>query len=105
MSATLEDQETIATVSELASRLKTTPQEAVRYAVRAELSRRNDEADFDQGLREAFAQMPKPEPTATGDEPSLEERLKSFHQRHPLPTPTGLPADKAFFDEMSGEFD
>lgn len=80
MSVTLEDQDTIESVRWLASRLKTTPEDALKLAVRAELDRLDNEADFDQGLREVYARMPKLEPT-------------------------GLKADKAFFDEMSGETD
>lgn len=34
---------------------------------------------------------------------SSRERLKKFWREHPLPPPTGLKADKAFFDELSGD--
>lgn len=35
--------------------------------------------------------------------PDAPEWLKKFWQDHPLPLPTGLKADKAFFDELSGD--
>lgn len=35
--------------------------------------------------------------------PPLRERMIDFWKRHPLPPETGLKADKAFFDEMSGD--
>jgi antitoxin VapB len=31
------------------------------------------------------------------------DRLERFWREHPLPPPTGLKADKAFFDELSGD--
>jgi antitoxin VapB len=34
---------------------------------------------------------------------SSRERLQKFWDEHPLPPPTGLLADKAFFDELSGD--
>ena len=34
---------------------------------------------------------------------SLLERLDAWRAAHPLPPPTGLKADKAFFDELWGE--
>jgi antitoxin VapB len=33
----------------------------------------------------------------------LRERLEAFWREHPLPPPTGEKADKAFFDELSGD--
>lgn len=33
----------------------------------------------------------------------MRERLIEFWERHPLPPETGLKADKAFFDELSGD--
>lgn len=36
-------------------------------------------------------------------ENSLLERLDAWRAAHPLPPPTGLKADKAFFDELWGE--
>jgi antitoxin VapB len=35
----------------------------------------------------------------------LRERLAALRLKHPLPPPTGQPADKAFFDELSGELE
>lgn len=75
----IKDNETAQLVAELADRLKTTKQDAVKGAVRAELDR------------------------LAG--PSFRARFEAFRARHPLPKSTGLKADKAFFDEMSGEFD
>jgi antitoxin VapB len=34
---------------------------------------------------------------------SAREKLEKFWREHPLPPPTGLKADKAFFDELSGD--
>jgi len=34
---------------------------------------------------------------------SSRERLEKFWREHPLPPPTGFKADKAFFDELSGD--
>lgn len=34
---------------------------------------------------------------------SSRERLQKFWREHPLPPPTGLKADKAFYDELSGD--
>ena len=69
-------------VAELVSRLAelrgTTKQEAVRVAVQSELER-------------AAETVP------------LRERLARLRAAHPLPPPTGLAADKAFFDDLSGE--
>lgn len=35
--------------------------------------------------------------------PDAPDWLKQFWRDHPLPPPTGKKADKAFFDELSGE--
>ena len=53
-------------------------QEAVRLAVQAELRR----------IAEAIP---------------LRERIAAWRKEHPMPTPTHMKADKAFFDELSGE--
>ena len=53
-------------------------QEAVRQAVQAELQRMT-------------AAIP------------LRERIAAWRKEHKLPPPTGQVADKAFFDELSGE--
>lgn len=34
---------------------------------------------------------------------SSREIIEQFWKEHPLPPPTGLKADKAFFDELSGD--
>jgi antitoxin VapB len=74
----IEDDATAELVAELAALRGISKQDAVKLAVRAELQR----------LAEAVP---------------LRDRLAAFRARHPLPTPTGLPADKAFFDDLSGE--
>jgi antitoxin VapB len=33
----------------------------------------------------------------------VQERLAQFWAQHPMPPPTGLKADKAFFDDLSGD--
>ncbi len=35
--------------------------------------------------------------------PDAPEWLRKFWREHPLPLPTGLKADKAFYDSLSGE--
>ena len=35
--------------------------------------------------------------------PNAPEWLKKFWRENPLPPPTGLKADKAFFDDLSGD--
>ena len=77
----IKDSETAALAAELAAALGTTKTEAVRDA----LLRRK---------RELEAAAPKP---------SFRERLEKWHRENPLPPPTGLKADKAFFDWLNGE--
>jgi antitoxin VapB len=74
----IKDQVTTELVNQLARQLGVTKQAAVRQAVQAELDR----------ARQAVP---------------LRERLARFLAEHPLPPPTGLEADKAFFDELSGD--
>lgn len=74
----IKDDETARLVAELARLRGVTKQDAVRLAVLAEL----DRAARAVPLRERFAQL---------------------RREYPLPAATGLPADKAFFDELSGE--
>ncbi len=73
----IKDEQTNALVDELARLRGTSKTEAVRRAVEAEL---------DRGRRAA----------------SPRERLEDFYKRYPLPEASGLPADKVFFDELSG---
>ena len=80
MALYIKDEETAQMVGDLAKRLGTTKRDAVRTAVRAQLEK-------------------------LSPEPSLRERLESFYKDFPMPEPTGLKADKAFFDDLSGEFD
>ncbi|MDG3442920.1 type II toxin-antitoxin system VapB family antitoxin [Nitrospirillum amazonense] len=75
----IKDDVTAELVAELAVLRGISKQDAVKLAVRAELQR----------LAEAVP---------------LRDRLAAFRARHPLPAPTGLPADKAFFDDLSGNF-
>ena len=74
----IEDDATAGLVAKLAEATGTTASEAVRQAVTAELARIEAE---------------KP----------LRERLAALRATRPLPPPTGRVADKAFFDELSGE--
>lgn len=69
---------TTALVDELARRRGVTKQEAVRQAVQSELDRLPE--------RRSFA-----------------ERVAKFHAENPLPPRSGLEADKAFYDDLSGE--
>ncbi len=71
----IKDDEVAQLVTELAKRRGTTKQDAVKLAVQAAL-------EWDVPLR---------------------ERLAQWHKLHPLPPPTGEIADKAFFDDLSGE--
>ena len=78
MPLNIEDEATSALVMELAQATGVTETEAVRAAVSAELQRVKPE----RPLRERFAEL---------------------RARYPLPPPTGLKADKAFFDDLSGD--
>lgn len=78
MPLTIEDDATAALVAELAEATGATKSEAVRNAVTAELKRVRQEVP-------------------------LRERLAALRARYPLPPPTGLKADKAFYDELSGD--
>ncbi len=74
----IKDERTSALVDQLARLRGTSKTEAVRSAVEAELARN----------RRAV---------------SPRERLEDFYRRYPPPESSGLPADKAFFDELSGD--
>ena len=74
----IKDDATAALVAELARRRGITKQAAVKLAVEAELGR-------------------------DAPQPPLRERLAALRAADPLPPPTGLKADKAFFDWLSGE--
>jgi antitoxin VapB len=74
----IKDDGTAALVAELARRRGVSKQEAVRLAVQAELQR----------IAEAIP---------------LRERIAAWRKEHPMPPATHLKADKAFFDELSGE--
>ena len=74
----IKDDATAELVARLASERGLSKQDAVKLAVQAELAR-------------TTAEVP------------LRERLAAWHAANPLPPPTGFVADKAFFDELSGE--
>ncbi|GAA0302660.1 hypothetical protein GCM10009087_10530 [Sphingomonas oligophenolica] len=74
----IKDPATADLVDRLAKRRGITKTEAVRLAVQADLER-------------------------LGTEPPVPEWLADFWRRYPIPEPTGLKADKAFFDELSGD--
>jgi len=74
----IKDDSTAALVTQLATLRGISKQDAVKLAVQAELNR--------------IAQTIP-----------LRERFAALRAAHPLPPPTGLAADKAFFDELSGE--
>ncbi len=74
----IKDDATAELVSQLAALRGLSKQAAVRLAVKAELDR-------------AAASIP------------LRERLAKLWDAHPLPPSTGKVADKAFFDDLSGD--
>ncbi|MCW3838385.1 type II toxin-antitoxin system VapB family antitoxin [Sphingomonas canadensis] len=79
----IKDRETAALAAELAAELGTTKTEAVRDA-----------------LRRRIAEIAAPK---SGSGQGLLERLDEWRKANPLPPPTGLKADKAFFDDLWGE--
>lgn len=55
----------------------------------------------EEAIRRALAELlvkAEPEPPR----PNLREWLAEYRRQHPLPPPTGLVADKAFYDDLSG---
>lgn len=74
----IKDAEVTELVNELARRRGSTKRDAVKAAVEA-----------------ALENEPKPL--------SVLEKLEKFWAEHPLPEPTGEVADKAFFDDLSGD--
>ena len=74
----IKDDTTADLVAQLARQRGLTKQDAVKLAVQAELDR----------SREVIP---------------LRDRFASLREAYPLPPPTGELADKAFFDELSGE--
>ncbi len=55
----------------------------------------------EETIRRALAELlGKPEPVPP--RPNLREWLAEYRRQHPLPPPTGLLADKAFYDDLSG---
>jgi antitoxin VapB len=74
----IKDNATADLVAQLARQRGVSKQDAVRLAVQAELRR-----------------VAEPIP--------LRERIAAWRKDHPMPPPTGQRADKAFFDDLSGE--
>lgn len=74
----IKDDATAELVAQLAKQRGISKQEAVRLAVQAELER----------IAEAIP---------------LRERIAAWRKEHPTPPATGQKADKAFFDDLSGE--
>jgi antitoxin VapB len=74
----IKDDATAELVAQLAKKCGVSKQDAVRLAVQAELKR----------IAEAIP---------------LRERIAAWRREHPMPPPTGQKADKAFFDDLSGE--
>jgi antitoxin VapB len=74
----IKDDRTAELVAKLAKLRGVSKQEAVRFAVAAELDR-------------AAEAIP------------LRERFTALRHAQPLPPPTGHVADKAFFDELAGD--
>jgi antitoxin VapB len=74
----IKDDATAQLVAQLAKLRGVSKQDAVKIAVKGELDR-------------AAEAVP------------LRERFAALRKAHPLPPPTGEAADKAFFDDLSGE--
>jgi antitoxin VapB len=74
----IKDDATAELVAQLAKKRGVSKQDAVRLAVQAELER----------IAQAVP---------------LRERIAAWRKDHPMPPPTGQKADKAFFDDLSGE--
>lgn len=78
----IKDPETAAAVARVAHRLGKTKTEVVR---------------------EAIAKMDTEVSTVSAEGLNWLEWIKQRRKSHPLPPPTGLKADKAFYDKMWGE--
>jgi antitoxin VapB len=74
----IKDDATARLVTQFAKLRGVSKQDAVKLAVQAELDR-------------------------AADAVPLRDRFAALRQAHPLPPPTGQAADKAFFDDLSGE--
>ena len=77
MALYIENEKVVALVKELASKCGISAEDAVCWAVHAEL------------YRLAVANP-------------LRERIAAWREQHPMPPPTGESADKGFFDDVSG---
>jgi antitoxin VapB len=78
MALYIKDETTARLVGELARQRGLSKQAAVKLAVEAELQR-------------------------TAETIPLRERIAAWRKEHPMPPATGDKADKAFFDDLSGE--
>jgi antitoxin VapB len=78
MALYIKDDEIAGLAAELARRKGTSKRDAVKSVIKAELER-------------------------MGPELTMVEKLRQFWAENPLPPRTGKVADKAFFDELSGE--
>jgi len=79
----IKDDEVTDLVRTLAEALGTTKREAVKVAVQEKIARISA-----RGVPEGGR---------------LRDRLADLRAKRPLPAPTGEPADKAFFDGLSGD--
>lgn len=79
----IKDPEIAAAVARVAKRLGTSKTQVVRDAIR------RVEDDLEKATRRQ----------------DLREWMREYREKHPLPQPTGLKADKAFYDWLSGEED
>ena len=77
----IKDSETAALAAEIATAMGTTKTEAVRDSLRRR----------------------KAELTGNGKARDWLRWMEEYRKTNPLPPPTGLKADKAFFDELWGE--
>jgi antitoxin VapB len=77
----IKDEETADLVRKVAERAGMTNTALIRELVTAR------EAELERGKRYLTAR----------------EKLEKFWREHPLPPPTGLKADKAFYDELSDD--
>jgi antitoxin VapB len=102
----IEDDEVRDLAATLAGRLGTTEQFAIKAALAAEIKRLEVEPTAREKLDALLEGIPKPSDgrkPVSPRHPSVKERLEDLYRRYPKPDPTGVAADKAFFDEMSGE--
>lgn len=56
----------------------------------------------DTTARLAAEPAPRAEPERCAGVVPLRERIAAWRRENPMPAPTGQPADKALFDDLSG---